>query len=73
MIVGGTEDFVRHIERADGEALAFSAPVWSDGEETRLTLVPFFRVHDSRYVVYFSRSAVEVREADRRGGEADVD
>lgn len=65
VFVSDTDDFVDAIEPVDGQPLTFRAPDLIRGADRDLTLVPFFRLHDSRYVVYWPHSTPEAYEADR--------
>lgn len=72
MIVRATEDFADRIVPVEGEPLTFRAPAWIDGEAKTLTLSPFFRVHDARYVLYWPTATPEEFEARRQAwAEAD--
>lgn len=56
LLVADPETFVQQLEPLPGQPLSFNA---GDGIHSQtgepLTLVPFFRLHDSRYSLYFPR------------------
>ncbi len=51
-------DFIRRFKPVPGQPLTFTAPDLIRGgkDADRLQLIPFFRLHDSRYMVYWGRS-----------------
>jgi hypothetical protein len=51
-------DFVRRFKPVPGQPLTFTAPDLIQGRKDadKLQLIPFFRLHDSRYMVYWARS-----------------
>ncbi|MGL1959588.1 MAG: glycoside hydrolase family 127 protein [Colwellia sp.] len=57
-ISDGTE-FLQHIKAVDGEQLRFSTTDATMNQAGSLELIPFFRLHDSRYTVYFPQSSAE--------------
>jgi len=57
-ISNGTE-FLQHIKALDGDELRFSTTDATMNQEASLELIPFFRLHDSRYTVYFPQSSAE--------------
>lgn len=65
VLVSVKEDFAGGIEPIEGEPLTFRAPGLIANVEKDLTLKPFFRVHDSRYVVYWPYATPEELEARR--------
>lgn len=55
--ISDNADFVRHIKPVAGKPLTFtSGDAVLAGVEGPLELVPFFRLHDSRYTLYFPHS-----------------
>jgi len=50
---GDVTDIENHIIRQPGRTLSFSTP--ADGGDTLIALLPFYRIHFSRYSVYFPR------------------
>lgn len=51
------EKFVEKIRPVAGKPLTFSVPVMEDGQQKNLELIPFFRLHDSRYMIYWPLSS----------------
>ena len=51
-------DFIRRFKPVPGQPLTFTAPGLIQGRKDadQLQLIPFFRLHDSRYMVYWARS-----------------
>ena len=58
VFVSDRADFVRRLKPVPGQPLSFTAPGLIQGraDADRLQLVPFFRLHESRYMVYWARS-----------------
>jgi hypothetical protein len=58
MFVSDAKDFTSKIKPVKGQPLTFSAPdvIRGQGNAAQLKLVPFFRVHDTRYTMYWQRS-----------------
>ena len=56
VVVGDVDQFLAGIEPVAGEPLTFRAPDGIRGTDEALTLIPFFRLHDSRYVVYWPQA-----------------
>ncbi|WP_206099667.1 beta-L-arabinofuranosidase domain-containing protein [Rheinheimera riviphila] len=56
LLVGESAEFLAGLQRVPGVPLAFSvnAPVKNPGAQP-LTLMPFFRLHDSRYQLYWQQ------------------
>jgi uncharacterized protein len=53
-IVTNEKDFSAHIKPVEGKPLNFKIDeILRYGEKQSLTLIPFFQVHDSRYVIYW--------------------
>jgi DUF1680 family protein len=74
MLVGDASTLPERIERVSGRPLTFRAPgIIRPAAARDLELVPFFRVHDSRYMIYwrvatpsgYERVVSELREAER--------
>lgn len=57
-ISNGTE-FLQHIKALDSDELRFSTTDATMNQEGSLELIPFFRLHDSRYTIYFPQSSAE--------------
>lgn len=57
-ISNGTE-FLQHIKPITGEQLRFSTTNATMNQAGSLELIPFFRLHDSRYTVYFPQSSAD--------------
>jgi DUF1680 family protein len=56
VFVSDRADFARLIKPVPGQPLTFTAPDLLRGRGAdRLQLIPFFRLHDSRYMVYWPR------------------
>jgi hypothetical protein len=60
VFVSDQADFIRRFKPVPGQPLTFTAPGLIQGRKdaNRLQLIPFFRLHDSRYMVYWPRSTV---------------
>jgi hypothetical protein len=58
VFVSDKADFVRRFRAVPGKPLTFTAPGLIQGRPgaDRLQLIPFFRLHDSRYMLYWGRS-----------------
>lgn len=58
VFVSNRADFVRRFKPVPGQPLTFTAPGLIQGGKGAedLRLIPFFRLHDSRYMVYWARS-----------------
>ena len=76
VIVGDTDSFLHGLKRKPGAQLAFSAgPGLQTGSgaetQTGATLIPFFRIHESRYQLYFPQMQASeyqdfMRQAEQR-------
>jgi hypothetical protein len=66
IFVSDIDDFVAKIEPVKGKPLTFKAPDLIRGADRNLELIPFFRLHDSRYVVYWPHATPEELEDQRR-------
>lgn len=53
IFVTDNSDFLKNIQPVAGKNLALSAPVVQGAQTQRVQLIPFFRLHDSRYMVYW--------------------
>jgi DUF1680 family protein len=51
------DEFVSKIQPVSGKSLTFSAPVVENGKAKTVELIPFFRLHDSRYMIYWPMSS----------------
>ncbi|XHS78662.1 beta-L-arabinofuranosidase domain-containing protein [Burkholderiaceae bacterium UC74_6] len=58
VFVSDKADFLRRFKPLPGHPLTFTAPGLIQGRKDadKLQLIPFFRLHDSRYMVYWPRS-----------------
>jgi hypothetical protein len=66
VLVAASTDFLDRIERADDQELRFKTTGLIEPEAYRdLELVPFFRVHHSRYMLYWPFSTPETLQARR--------
>jgi hypothetical protein len=66
MLVAASTDFLNRIERIDDQELRFKTTGLIEPEAYRdLELVPFFRVHRSRYMLYWPFSTPEALQARR--------
>lgn len=56
--VANSTDFIKRFKRVAGKPLTFTAPAGlvQGGAGTSAEFIPFFRLHDSRYVVYWPQS-----------------
>jgi hypothetical protein len=63
VFIGEPEAFVGGMEPVAGEPLTFRAPGGIRGTNEDLVLIPFFRLHDARYVVYWPQATEDEYEA----------
>lgn len=58
VFVSDRADFIHRFKPVPGQPLSFTAPGSIQGRQDadRLQLIPFFRLHDSRYMLYWPRS-----------------
>ena len=58
VFVSDRADFIRRFKPVPGQPLTFTAPGLIQGRKDadQLQLIPFFRLHDSRYMLYWPRS-----------------
>jgi len=58
VFVSDKADFIRRFKPVPGQPLTFTAPGLIQGRQDadKLQLIPFFRLHDSRYMLYWPRS-----------------
>ncbi|MDR7333466.1 glycoside hydrolase family 127 protein [Roseateles asaccharophilus] len=58
VFVSDKDDFIRRFKPVPGQPLTFTAPGLIQGGKgaDKLQLIPFFRLHDSRYMLYWGRS-----------------
>ena len=68
LFVSDTRDFVKKFKPVKGEPMTFTAPGLIQGSgAANMKLIPFFRLHDSRYTIYWPYStpadAAATREA----------
>lgn len=73
LFVSENQDFIQDLERLPGERLRFAAPeaLRTEGQQ-ELELIPFFRLHESRYMLYWPMTTPE-NLAERRRAEAEAD
>ncbi|TWI67708.1 hypothetical protein IP91_01827 [Pseudoduganella lurida] len=73
MFVSDAQDFTSRIQPVNGQPLTFTAPGLIRGPQgaPNLRLIPFFRLHDARYTMYWQQSTpanyTALREATARG------
>lgn len=66
MFVSDTRDFVKKFKPVKGEPMTFTAPgLIQGGGAAVLKLIPFFRLHDSRYMIYWPYSTPGNAQATR--------
>ena len=54
LFVSDEKDFMRRIRPVNGQPLTFTAPGLIQGKDAaKIKLIPFFRLHDSRYMLYW--------------------
>ena len=59
-LLGNSDDFIRQLKPVAGKPLTFNASGLINGQQqAQLELVPFFRVHESRYSIYLPYSSAE--------------
>jgi len=58
VFVSDQADFIRRFKPVPGQPLTFTAPGLIQGRKDadKLQLIPFFRLHDARYMLYWPRS-----------------
>ncbi|MDC8786489.1 glycoside hydrolase family 127 protein [Paucibacter sp. hw1] len=57
LFVSDTRHFIKYFKPVAGEPLTFTAPGLIRGKNAvKLRLIPFFRLHDSRYMIYWAHS-----------------
>ena len=57
VLVSDTRDFIDRFKPVPGQPLTFTAPGLVQGKDAAsLTFIPFFRLHDSRYMIYWPYS-----------------
>lgn len=57
MFLSNGDDFINKIKPVANMPLTFSTGKATMTQKTPLTLIPFFRLHDSRYSIYFPQSS----------------
>ncbi len=73
MLVSATPEFAAHVRRVDGEALRFRFDgLLEPARFQNLELIPFYRLHHSRYMLYWPYSTPEGL-AEKRQAEANAD
>lgn len=53
VFVGKKDDLVSHVEKVNGKPLTFTLTGIHSNTTDKLTLEPFYRLHECRYMVYF--------------------
>lgn len=75
LFVSNTRDFASKFKPVKGQPLTFTAPGLIQGQgASTMRLIPFFRLHDSRYMMYWpysTPSALEQTRAATAASEAD--
>jgi DUF1680 family protein len=66
MMVAAPDEFLATVEPVNGKSLTFRAKGLDVGGAGSVELVPFFRLHDSRYTLYWPRAAGAGSEASVR-------
>lgn len=57
LFVSDSVDFIKHFKPVAGQPLTFTAGSVLQGKDAQgLRFIPFFRLHDSRYTMYFAHS-----------------
>jgi hypothetical protein len=56
-------DIAKRIRPVKGSPLTFTAPGLIQGSKETLQLIPFFRLHDARYMLYWTRSTPQAHAA----------
>lgn len=65
-LLGNTNDFIRQLKPVAGKPLTFSASGLINGEQLdHIELIPFFRLHESRYAIYWPYTPPADLEASR--------
>lgn len=57
LMVGEPEEFLKNMTPVAGKSLTFVAPGQLDAPQPPVELIPFFRLHDARYTLYWPGSA----------------
>ena len=66
-LLGNTQDFIQKLKPVAGKPLTFDASGLINGKPTEhLQLIPFFRLHESRYTIYWPYSPIEKIEESRK-------
>jgi uncharacterized protein len=75
MFVSDTRDFMKKFKAVKGEPMTFTAPgLIQGGGAAGMKLVPFFRLHDSRYMIYWPYSTPAHAQATREAaGKAEAE
>lgn len=75
LFVSDTRDFVRKFKPVPGQPMTFTAPGLIQGKDAAsLRLIPFFRLHDSRYMIYWPYSTPAALASTRAAtGQAEAD
>jgi hypothetical protein len=63
VFVGAPDEFLAGLEPVAGRPLTFRAPDGLRGTDEDLVLLPFFRLHDARYVVYWPQATEDEYQA----------
>lgn len=64
MFVGEQDEILAQIKPVQGKAMTFEAPgLIRPNNYSNLQLIPFFRLHDARYVLYWQHATIDELEA----------
>lgn len=74
-LLGNSQEIIQKLKPVAGKPLTFDASGLINGKQTEhLQLIPFFRVHESRYTVYWPYSSPDKIEESRKAiGKAEKD
>lgn len=71
-LLGNTQEFIQKLKPVTGKSLTFDASGLINGKQIeRLELIPFFRLHESRYTIYWPYTTVANLEAARANAAAE--
>lgn len=67
VIVGEADKLSSHMTPVEGKPLTYTLSHLSSEKYSELTLIPFFRLHQSRYIVYFNvQTAEQIQEMESK-------
>jgi len=65
-LLGNSQEFIQHLQPVEGKPLTFDASgLINDKQVEHLQLIPFFRLHESRYTIYWPYATAEEMEKTR--------